>query len=257
MITGVKPSLRDTWQKDGFVVARGLIDPADIRRAANDADRVHAEHAKLIDTKNIRCRWQDNVFTGECQFDAFDPIIDLSPACGKLARDPELLSLLAELYSDQACLFKDKLIYKPAGAKGYSLHQDWIAWERFPKSFLSVLVPLDPADEDNGCTIVYPGYHQAGPLAPADGDYHELPADAVDEDRAVPLTLEPGDVAVFSGFTPHRSNPNLSDRPRRQLYFSFTRYADGGELRDQHYRDFHEWLKIKYAQYGKTETYFA
>lgn len=251
------PSLRPTWKRDGFVVVRGLFDPAEIAALAADADRVREKHQRLIDTQNIRCRWQDNVFTGECQFDAFDPINDLSAGCERLAADVRLLDLLHDLYGEPACLFKDKLIYKLPGAKGYGLHQDWIAWERFPRSFLSVVVPLDPVDEDNGCTIVYPGYHTAGPLTPTDGTYRELPVDCVDEARAVPLVLEPGDVAVFDGFTPHRSNPNLTDRPRRQLYFSYNKRSDGGDLRDQHYQDFHAWLRTKYAEYGKTNTYFA
>ena len=34
------------------------------------------------------------------------------------------------LYGEPACLFKDKLIYKPPGVKGYGLHQDWIALGR-------------------------------------------------------------------------------------------------------------------------------
>ena len=64
---------------------------------------------------------------------------------------------LGELYGEEACLFKDKLIFKPPGVKGYGLHQDWIAWPGFPRSFLKVLVPLDAADVANGCTVVYPG----------------------------------------------------------------------------------------------------
>jgi len=140
---------------------------------------------------------------------------------------------------------------------GYGLHQDWIAWERFPRSFLTVLVPLESADRDNGCTIVYPGYHHQGCLTPEDGEYHELPAGTVDEDRAVPLVLAPGDVAIFGGFTPHRSDPNVSSRWRRQLYLSYNALGDGGDLHDVHYADFHRWLKTKYAQYGKHETYFA
>lgn len=251
-------SLRPQWERDGFVIVRGLFDPAEIAEAAVEADRVREEHQKLVDVKNIRCRWQDNVFTGECQFDAFDPIIDLSPACRALAYDRRLFDLLADLYGGPACLFKDKLIFKLPGAKGYGLHQDWIAWgDTFPRSFLSLLVPLDAADEDNGCTLVYPGYHHNGSLTAEDGNYHELPADTVDEAKAIPLVLEPGDVAVFGGFTPHRSNPNLSDRPRRQLYFSYTKESDGGDLREQHYQDFHVWLQQKYAEYGKTGTYFA
>src|SRR5262249_39235058 len=154
------------------------------------------------------------------------PIIDLSPMCKELALAAPLLAVLAELYGEPACLFKDKLIFKPPGVKGYGLHQDWIGWKGFPRSFLTVLIPFDPADRDNGCTIVYPGYHLRGALSPEDGQYHELPATAVDEERAVPLLLAPGDVAIFGGFTPHRSDPNLSAGWRRQLYLSYNKYSD-------------------------------
>jgi ectoine hydroxylase-related dioxygenase (phytanoyl-CoA dioxygenase family) len=78
----------------------------------------------------------------------------------------------------------------------------------------------------------------------------------VDESRAVHLLLEPGDVAIFGGFTPHRSDPNVSDRWRRQLYLSYNALSDGGEQRTQHYREFHDWLRTKYGEHGKTETYF-
>ena len=62
--------------------------------------------------------------------------------------------------------------------------------------------------------------------------------------------------AVFGGFVPHRSDPNTSDRWRRQLYLSYSADSDGGDRRDAHYREFHAWLKVKYAEYGKTDTYY-
>jgi hypothetical protein len=254
--TEPRADLRAEYEQNGFVVARSLFDPGIMREASAEADRLLKDFDRLRDVKNLRCRWQNNVFTGECTFETFDPVIDLSPVCERLALDPRLLDLLATLYGEPACLFKDKLIYKPPGVKGYGLHQDWIAWEGFPRSFLTVLIPFDPADRDNGCTVVYPGYHQKGTLSAEDGHYHELPAGTVDESRAVPLVLEPGDVAVFGGFTPHRSDPNVSDRWRRQLYLSYNALSDGGEQREKHYREFHAWLRVKYAEYGKTDTYF-
>ena len=86
----------------------------------------------LIDTDNIRCRWQNHVETGECRFDCFDPVIDLSEACERAARDPRLLEIVGALYGEPACLFKDKLIFKPPGSPGYELHQDYISWKSFP-----------------------------------------------------------------------------------------------------------------------------
>ena len=248
---------RTAYDCDGFVVVRSLYTPDEMTAASAEAERLLTEYDHLKSVKNLRCRWQNNAFTGECTFETFDPVIDLSPVCERLARHPRLLALLTTLYGEPACLFKDKLIYKPPGVKGYGLHQDWIAWKGFPRSFLTVLVPLDAADRDNGCTVVYPGYHRGGPLTPPDGQYHEIPADTVDEATAVPLVLEPGDAAVFGGFTPHRSDPNASARWRRQLYLSYNARSDGGDQRDRHYREFHAWLKVKYAEYGKPDTYFA
>ena len=248
--------LRADYERDGFVVVRSLFEPAEIAAGAADAGRLLRENERLRNVRNLRCRWQNNVMTGECTFETFDPVIDLSPACGALARHPKLMAVLATLYGEPARLFKDKLIYKPPGVRGYGLHQDWIAWEGFPRSFLTVLIPFDAATRDNGCTIVYPGYHHDGPLIPLDGKYHELPEGTVREDRAVPLFLEPGDIAIFGGFTPHRSDPNTSDGWRRQLYLSYNSLSDGGDMRDQHYREFHAWLRKKYAEHGKAETYF-
>ena len=252
----IAESRKVEYDSNGFVVVRGLFPKELMARAAAEAEELPKRFERLVDVKNIRCRWQDNVFTGDCTFETFDPVIDIGPACRDIALSPELLNLLGELYGEPAHLFKDKLIFKPPGVKGYRLHQDWIAWESFPRSFLTVLVPFETADRDNGCTIVYPGYHKAGCLTAEDGHYHELPDGTVDERTAVALLLEPGDVAIFGGFTPHRSDPNTSDRWRRQLYLSYNADSDGGDQREKHYREFHAWLKVKYAEHGKTEVYF-
>lgn len=227
-----------------------------MNRALAEAVTLRGRH-DLISTRNLRCRWQTNTRSGECEFETFDPIIDLSPACDALAHDGKLLDLLAELYGEPACLFKDKLIYKPPGCPGYGLHQDWIGWPGFPRSFLTVLVPLEPTDRSNGCTIAYPGYHHGGSLTPEDGQYHQLPPETVDESKGVPLELEAGDVAVFGGFTPHRSSANESARWRRQLFLSYNKLSDGGEQRRKHYDEFHAWLRKRYAEHGKYDVYFA
>ncbi len=247
---------QQSYDRDGYLSLRGLFDAAEMAAAAAEAEELPTRYHRLVSTRNLRCRWQDNVSTGECTFETFDPVIDLSPAARALADHPRLLAVLAQLYGEPARLFKDKLIFKPPGVKGYGLHQDWIAWPGFPRSFLTVLVPLDPAGRDNGATEVFPGYHRAGPLSPEDGEYHELPLALLDESRGEVLELRPGDVAIFGGFTPHRSAPNRSDRWRRQLYLSYNRDSDGGDQRDRHYAEFQAWLRGKYAQYGKTDVYF-
>jgi len=243
------------YESEGFLVLRSVFNTEEIAMLAAEAESL-TMRSELIDTQNIRCRWSDDCNTGECNFDCFDPVIDIGPVCRYFAFDDRILSVLRALYNDEAYLFKDKLIFKKPGLKGYDLHQDFIGWPGFPESFITVIVAIDATNHENGATEVFPQYHRQGYMSPRDGEYHLLPPDSVDESRAVILELEPGDIAVFGGFVPHRSGPNRSSQWRRQLYLSYNAGRDGGEQRDSHYREFHEWLVEKYTQYGKTGVYF-
>ena len=243
------------YHEQGFLVVRDVFSAGEI--AALDAESVRVYQRKdLIDTNNIRCRWDDDVNTRECRFDCFDPVIDLSDLCAQTARDPRVLQIVSALYGEPACLFKDKLIFKAPGMPGYKLHQDYISWTSFPTTFLTVIVAIDPADASNGATEVFPGYHLQGCMTPRDGMYHRLPDEAVDLSKGVMLDLAAGDIAIFGGVTPHRSGANRSSRWRRLLYLSYNAMSDGGDRRDRHYREFHTWLQDRYAEYGRTSTFF-
>jgi len=248
------PSQIETYHRDGFLIVPGVF-AAESLELQSEARRLLTLTA-LMESNNLRCRWQNHIETGECRFDCFDPVIDMSPVCERVAREPGLTEMVAQLYGEPAHLFKDKLIFKPPGATGYAMHQDFISWENFPESFLTAIVAIDPSDATSGATEVFPGYHQQGYLSPRDGMYHTLEDDKVDLTRGVTLDLQPGDVAFFSGFTPHRSGPNHSDHSRRLLYLSFNADHDGGDIRNAHYEYFHRWLQERYAEYGKTDTYF-
>jgi ectoine hydroxylase-related dioxygenase (phytanoyl-CoA dioxygenase family) len=244
-----------SYESDGYLILRRFFPAEVIAQASAEADAL-LQRQDLMDMKNIRCRWQKHVDTGECLFETFDPVVDIAPVCSRLANDADLLAALGALYGEEACLFKDKLIFKPPGAYGYGLHQDFIAWKNFPRSFLTVVIPIDSTTAENGCTEVFPGLHRQGYLAEEDGNYHQLPLDVIADTRGVKLEMEPGDIAVFGCFVPHRSMPNRSARWRRQLYVSYNAISDGGPQRDRHYDEFHRWLKVRYAEYGKTDVYF-
>ena len=245
----------DRYRADGFITARGLFSPAEVAEMSAEADRLFLR-TELIDTDNIRCRWQNNEITGECRFDGFDPVIDLSPLFARVARDPRLLELAGATYDERAFLFKDKLIFKPPAAQGYALHQDYISWKTFPETFCTIILAIDPSNADNGATEVFPGYHAQGLMGPRDAKYHPLNETHVDFSRGVILTLQPGDAALFSGYTPHRSGPNRSTCWRRMLYTSYNAQSDGGEQRSRHYAEFKDWLMERYAEYGKTNVFF-
>jgi ectoine hydroxylase-related dioxygenase (phytanoyl-CoA dioxygenase family) len=253
--SALAPEQVQQYHRDGVIIVRDVFTATDIAELDSDAQRL-MQRTDLMDSDNIRCRWQNCVATGACRFDCFDPVIDISPTCARVARDHRLLDIVSALYGERAHLFKDKLIFKPSGAQGYAMHQDYISWPSFPRSFVTAIVAIDASGATNGATEVFPGYHTLGSLVPEDGMYHEVPLNLLDLSKGVVLELNPGDVAVFSGFTPHRSGPNNSPLSRRLLYLSYNANSDGGDQRDAHYREYEGWLKDRYAEFGKTNTFF-
>lgn len=232
------------YREEGYLILREVFRPEEVAALAADVERVCRQRADLIDANNLRIRLKPHRETNDSLFEVFDPFADLSPVARAITRDNRILDCLHDLYGEPAEVFKDKLIYKPSGAIGATLHQDWIAWPGFPESFLTVLLSIDPFTAESGATEVHPRCHKNGYLSPKDGQHHyvelgDLPTEPVT------LVLEPGDLAIFGCFTPHRSAPNTADHPRRGYFISYNARSDGGDQYAKHYREFHAWLRAK------------
>jgi hypothetical protein len=245
----------EQYRRDGYLILRGVFDADEIAKVAEETQALLLRD-DLKDRSNLRVRWQVHLETMEPVFELFDPIVDIAPRVHAWAHDRRLLEALGPLLGDEARLIKDKLIYKPGGAGGYPLHQDYIGWPGFPESFTTVVVAIDGASEQNGWIRVYPGAHAKGCLAERDGNFHMLDDTLVDERAAVPLDLGPGDAAIFGCFMPHQSAPNRGTSQRRHLLLSYNAARDGGDQRKAHYAAFHHYLRTVYGMMGMADMHF-
>ncbi len=242
---------RDGYPSSCVVCLRPKKSPPSLPRPTRCYNR-----KELMAMSNLRVRWHYHYDTGEPIFELYDPVVDIAPRCDGFYRDPRVTERVAELLGDQVHPIKDKLIYKPAGAGGYPLHQDFIAWPGFPESFTTVVVGIDAATSENGHIELYPGAHARGCLAERDGNFHILPETSVAGFEKAALDLGPGDIAIFGAFMPHRSEGNRSPSSRRHLLFSYNADRDGGEQRREHYQAFHFYLRSIYSAMGLGDLYF-
>lgn len=243
------------YKEHGFVILRNVFRPDEMQCLLAESERLLAECKDLIDPNNLRCRFMTHHQTGEQLFEVFDPVNDLSPVCERFCFDPRIVSVVSQLYGEPACLFKEKLIFKPAGALGYKLHQDIpYCWTGFPRSFLTVLIAIDPSTRENGCTEVFSGYHDR--FLSTDECSYMLPDETVDSATRTFLELNPGDIAIFHGLTPHRSEPNKSDQMRRVLYVSYNAQSEGGDQRESHYAEFQTKLRCYFEAKATAPLYF-
>jgi hypothetical protein len=228
----VTADTRQAYDRDGFVVIPSLFGPDEVAAWVEECDRL--EQLGVVHPDNLRT----HVLNSERPPDRLDPVIDLSVLLRDLTTTPTLLTAVGQLLDDEPLLFKDKVIFKPPGMKGYATHQDYAYWQWLPappEALLTVLIALDGATAENGAVEFFPSRHRSlltAPGAPGDVDESSLGV------AGQVVETNPGDVVLFHSLTPHRSGDNRSPSMRRQLYLSYNA-AGCGDLYGQYYENLH------------------
>jgi ectoine hydroxylase-related dioxygenase (phytanoyl-CoA dioxygenase family) len=200
--------MTDGWERDGFVAAVDVLTPAEVIATRARFDALEARVGR--DTAEIRLH--------DRHFD--------EPWIWQLATDPRIVDPVTRLIGSDVLLLGSHFFCKyPAEERGerfVAWHQDLTYWGLEPPLALSAWLAIDDADVANGCMRVIPGSHGAGLLthgtASRPGNLlsinQEVPADLVDERRAVSLPLAAGQMSLHHGLLLHQSHPNRSSRRR-------------------------------------------
>lgn len=145
---------------------------------------------------------------------------------GYMTRSERMINAIKPLLQSDApvCHFHSKLMQKePRVGGAWEWHQDYGYWYKnqfmFPDQLISIMVALTEASKQNGCLQVIKGSHKLGRVNHGFAG-EQVGADMVMVNNAlqtmelVYCELEPGDALVFHSNLLHRSEANLSDRPR-------------------------------------------
>ena len=147
-----------------------------------------------------------------------------------------LKDLLKKIFNKQFCIFKDKFNSKPPKGEGFFSHYDGIfyfknnknelkkGWYEYSNYFVNVLIALDNSNKTNG-TIQIAKKHKGG--------FNELIKNTNNDGtpnlkkkieksiKFFTIKLKIGDIVIFSNICPHRSDKNRSNKPRRNLYYTY------------------------------------
>jgi hypothetical protein len=194
--------LLERYERDGFVVVRGVLDRHRVADAGRHVDWLLERYPQLA---------------GE---DLGHELIADDPFWIDLVSDDRLLDLAARFVGNDLALFASHYICKPAGTGRPVLwHQDAGYWPLDPMVAVTLWLAVDPSTPENGCLRVVPGSHRDGvherrvrpDVVSVFGDESDV---EVDEERAVDVILEPGDVEIHHPALLHSSGPNESTMRR-------------------------------------------
>jgi len=220
------------YTRDGFIFVRGMYSEAEITQAkswiANLAGRTPELGEQMVYFEDSLLEEGTRVLTRIERFAGYHPQLT------DLVLGEEMVRRASDLLGEQAVLFKEKVNFKEPGGGGFTPHQDVQAgWKTYGSRYLSVLVTIDESTEDNGCLEIAAGHHKKGLIGQ---EWKPLEGEVLDNIDFVRHPTKPGDVAFFDGYTPHQSQPNLSDRTRWNMYLTFNP-ASQGDHREIYFAD--------------------
>ncbi len=135
-----------------------------------------------------------------------------------LAAHSEILSRAATLFGPDLVCWSSNFFTKEPGGKEIPWHQDFNYWPIDPPLNLSAWLAIDRVTEENSCCRIIPGsHHKIVPhISAAEGMAFGEMADprGVDESKAIPMELEPGEFFLFNERLLHQSHRNRSSRRR-------------------------------------------
>lgn len=218
-------SQAEAYEKDGYIIVRNFISPEEMHRLQEVAfsDGAMRKHAfDLNDQTGKKTKltlW-------------YAPGNDMYGLLTKSKRIVEGADLLMEGDSS-VCHFHSKLMQKePKVGGAWEWHQDYGYWYKneflFPDQMISVMIAITDANKENGCLQVIKGTHKmgriehgfAGEQVGASQHYVDL---ALKTKELVYVELEAGDALFFHPNLLHRSEANLSDKPRWSLISVYNR----------------------------------
>ena len=152
-----------------------------------------------------------------------------------LARDPEIVELVADVIGSDVALWGCHVFCKPAG-EGYETpwHQDGHYWPNRPLATCTVWVALEPSTTANGCLRVIPGSQRQRQCHPHLLEDRtdltlQLRTDETtfDAHQAVDLELQPGQMSMHDVYMIHGARVNHSTQRRTGVAL---RYMPGSSV---------------------------
>jgi non-haem Fe2+, alpha-ketoglutarate-dependent halogenase len=212
---------RAQFERDGYLCPIRVLDDGEVARFLISYLEYSADNQSRLDELPANQKYK---VLSETHF--------VLPWVYEIVTHPLVLDAVEGLLGPNLLAWNSNWFTKMPGEKSFvSWHQDGTYWKLSPPTVVTAWVALSPSAPSNGCMRVMPGTHTRSML-PQRETY--IPDNAlsrgqeiaveVDEQKAVDLSLRPGEMSLHHIWIIHGSNANTSkDMPRIGIAIRYTR----------------------------------
>jgi len=215
-------AFKDTFEQQGYVVARGLFPPDEVAALTDHYMYLRQNGTYKGDSAGVERPNGDPSADPLKQFPRMIHMHRWDELSLQWMLDPRFRGGLATLLGADPFAVQSMIYFKPPGARGQALHQDQFYLQVQPGTCMAAWLALDDCDEANGCLQVVPGSHTLPELCTEEADtaqsFTDVTVQLPEQVKTVPVLMDAGDVLFFNGQLIHGSFPNTTaDRFRRSL----------------------------------------
>jgi hypothetical protein len=214
--TSFTPAELSAYHRDGFFVARKLIDAGEIGKLLEFAQEDPSFAASVYGRKDSTGKETKLALWNQAGDDLYS----------MFARSPRVVDRMEQALGGEVYLYHMKMMLKePKVGGAWEWHQDYGYWYHngclYPL-LASCLIAVSRATRANGCLQVLRGSHLMGRIdhgktGDQTGADMERVEAAMQRLELVYVECEPGDAIFFDSNLLHRSDANTADEPRWSL----------------------------------------
>jgi ectoine hydroxylase-related dioxygenase (phytanoyl-CoA dioxygenase family) len=230
---------RREWERDGFFILKGFADPRTgfamaeetISAIRSDPPAAHPGEPAYVLSNGMLIQPESKVPDNAEQPEDFVAKVfntHLAGTAHDFAVSERAGDLVAELLGGDVDVFQSMFILKNPGAWGQPWHQDsyYFHFDRQPQ--VGLWLAISEATLENGCLSVLPGSHVRPiethvPDRRPGANQGYLEVLGLEEGRAVPVLMEPGDLLVFHSYLLHKSVDNQGGNRRAAMVYHYGR----------------------------------
>jgi phytanoyl-CoA hydroxylase len=141
----------------------------------------------------------------------------------RMAFDPALIHLVTQLVGEAPAIFQDMALLKPPHiGREKPWHQDHAYFDLpLTTTVVGVWIALDEATTENGCMVIYPSSHRAGPVVHFSRRDWQICDTHARNPALLAVPLKPGGALFFHSLMQHGTPANNSPHRRRAVQFHY------------------------------------
>lgn len=211
-----------TYHKEGALVLKNIL-PTHVTRSLQAVAELVENLPYEKGTKWMK--YTERQSDGVHRLCTCENWLEEAPSISEVANG--LIRMIAsDIYGCEALLHKEKMNFKLPGGGNFPSHIDHTAFMSFPSDYyVSALMPVDDNSASSGWLEVSKGWHRNRKHFPYNSDI-SIRTDIEAKMNWVPLNVQPGDIAMFDSWLPHRSDINNSPNKRRNIYLTYNRTSE-------------------------------